>query len=549
MALATTLIRDPAGMEHTGVTAEDVAALERVLAAAGLAGMSLRGRYSVVFVYPGMGVGQVYPELAGCTTEVCTFIEEAGAFLKHGIQVVGVSGERSDPPEGCVAIPFPVGLLAQEDFGAPIAFVERGGRRYAVRKSFVIFPDGTGVLISGIEDVVAHVHRCLEIATAHRLGRFRQAALASLGENGHAVNSAAEFRGLLPNGADSVAITRADLTIPLVCKMAAPAIIAEEAGYMSRINRLLEERGHPRLFPAVMAVHTDEDPAWYLMEAADPVSLDQLLFTDPERTVMDPDREPLLTDAIRKLSNLYQATFRAEVPPVARYHYRDRFHVIPEREDAIRTYDLLVGGRPEEVLRKRVVIDGLECRSYAEQVRFLDERVDDLAQPVGAYLHGDVHLPNMLRMNGGVVMIDPRIVWDGNDVGDPGFGDPMYDFATLLHSVHVMSAILRAIDADEPERLLSATDDGGALVVTPGILRFHGNPVLDWFRESVMRHLSPEFLGPNWEARLHVGTANALLGWLKYARSVQTRHAWLAIFASVLFHLERARRLLEGREV
>lgn len=547
MALTTTPIRDRAGMEHVSITAGDVAALEGVLGAAGLAGVSLRGRYSVVFVYPGMGVGSVYPELAGCTTEVCTFIEEAGVFLKHGIQVVGVSGERSDPPEGCVAIPFPVGLLAQEDFGGPISHVERGGRRYAVRTSFVIFPDRTGVRISGIEDVVAHVHRCLEIATGHRLDRFRQAALASLSENGPAVRSAALPRGLLPNGADSVAITRADLTIPLVCKMAAPAIIAQEAGYMSRINRLLEERGHPRLFPAVMAIHTDEDPAWYLMEAADPVPLDQLLFTDPERTVIDPGREPLLSDAIGKLSNLYEATFRREVSPVAPYHYRDRFHVIPEREDTVRTYDLLVGGRLEDVLSKPAVIDGFECRSYAEQVWFLDKRVEDLAQPVGAYLHGDVHLPNILRMNGGVVFVDPRVVWDGNDVGDPGFGDPMYDFATLLHSVHVMSAILRAIDADETERLLSVTQDG-VLVATPGVLRFDGNPVLDWFGESVMRRLSPEFLGLNWEARLHVGTANALLGWLKYARSVQTRHAWQAIFVSVLYHLETARRLLEGRE-
>lgn len=548
MALATTSTRDPAGLEHTPITAHDIAAVERVLAAAGLGGVSLRDRYSVVFVYPGMGVGQVYPELAGCTTEVCTFIEEAGIFLKHGIQVVGLSGEPSDPPEGCVAIPFPVGLLAQDDFGGPIAFVERGGRRYAVRTSFVIFPDATGVRISGIEDVVAHVHRCMEITTGHRLNRFRQAALASLGVNGHAVTSAVEFRGLLPNGADSVAITRADLTIPLVCKMAAPAIIAEEAGYMNRINRLLEERGHPRLFPAVMAVHTHEEPAWYLMEGADPVSLDQVLFADPERTIIDPEREQLLADAIGKLSNLYEATFRPEVPPVAPYHYRDRFHVIPEREDTIQTYDLLVGGRLEDVLSRPAVVDGFECRPYVEQLRFLDERVDELTQPVGAYLHGDVHLPNMLRMNGGVVMIDPRIVWDGNDVGNPGFGDPMYDFATLLHSLHAMSAILRAIEVDQTERLVSVEEEGGALVAMPGILRFHGNPVLDWFRQSVMRRLSPEFLGPNWEARLYVGTANALLGWLKYARSVQTRHAWVAIFVSVLYHLETARRLLEGGE-
>lgn len=72
--------------------------------------------------------------------------------------------------------------------------------------------------------------------------------------------------------------------------------------------------------------------------------------------------------------------------------------------------------------------------------------------------------------------------------------------------------------------------------------------MLDWFRSAVLHRLPTEILGHNWEARLHVGTANALLGWLKYARSVQTRHAWLAIFVSVLYHLEVARRLLEAKE-
>lgn len=548
MAVAGSSTRDPAGTEIAPVTREVVVALEQILAEAGLAETSLRGRYSIVFVYPGMGVGQVYPELAGCTTEVCTFIHEAGVFLKHGIQVVGVSGEPSDPPEGCVAIPFPVGLIPQDRFGGPIAFVERGGRRYATRTTFLTFPDGTGVSISGISDVVAHVQRCLEIASGHRLDRFRRAALESLARNAQPLRSTVEHRGLLSNGADSVAITRVDVTLPLVCKMAAPSIIAAEAGYMGRINRLLEENGRPRIFPAVISSSTQEDPAWYLMEAADPIPLDQLLFSDRESTVIDPEREPLFADAIARLSDLYEITFRPEVSPVARYHYHDRFAVIPTRADTRTSYDLLIGGGLDDMLGRRAILDGFSCRSYTEQLVFLEAQRDVLAEPVGAYLHGDAHLPNMLAMAGGVVFVDPRTVWDGKEVGDPGFGDPVYDLATLLHSVHVMSAILHAIGAGETERLLSVADEDGVMAVAPGILRFHGNPVLSWFRDCVLRRLPSEILGRNWEARLHVGTANALLGWLKYARSVQTRHAWLAIFVSVLYHLEVARRLLEGKE-
>lgn len=532
-------VRSPIG-------ADVVETLESIITAAGL-DASLRNRYSVIFAFPGMGVGRVYPDLAGCTLEVCTFIDEAGVFAKHGINVIGLSGEKSEPPDGCLAIPFPVGVIEQDGFTDPIAYVEQDGRRYAQRASFAIFPDATGVQITGISDVVAHVRSCLELVLEHRLERFRQAAISA---ELTGLRSTAQYAGLLPNGSDSVAITRVDVSVPLVVKMAAANVVREEAGYMRRINALLEQARRPRLFPAVLAVAADEEPAWYLMEGADPVSLDRVLFSDPACTLIDPLREPLLNNGIDRLSNLYEVTLRREVPPVARYHYRDRFTVIPRRSDMQLTHQLLVGGDLEEMLRRPAVVDGIACRSYRDQLRFLDEHVGELAQPVGAYLHGDAHLPNMLIIgDDSIVFVDPRIVWDGNDVGDPGFGDPLYDFATLLHSLHVMSAILRSIESGETRDLLAVEDERDGLVVRSSRLVIHGSPIIDSFRATVRERLAPDVIGANWGARLHVGTANALLGWLKHARSVQTREAWLAIFISVLYHLEIGRRLLEGEEV
>lgn len=547
--MATTMLSvDPvAAGQRSPIGPHVVAELERAIAATGLEA-SLRGRYSVVFAFPGMGVGQSYPDLAGCTLEVCTFIDEAGVFAKHGIGVIGVSGERSEPPAGCLAIPFPVGVIEQSDFGGPIGFVEQDGRRYSQRASFVIFPDGTGVHITGVADIVGHVRGCLDLVLNHRLERFRQATVAA---DVTRLRSTTQFGSLLPNGADSVAITRVDVTIPLVAKMAAPGVVREEAGYMRRINTLLEQAGRPRLFPAVVAINADEDPAWYLMEAADPVSLDRVLFADPAWTVVDPARQPLLTAGIDRLSNLYELTFRREVPPVARYHYRDRFAVIPGRADTRLTHQLLVGGGDlEQLLSQPIVIDGFACRPYLEQLAFLEEHIAELAQPVGAYLHGDAHLPNMLIAGDeSIVFVDPRVVWDGNEVGDPGFGDPLYDFATLLHSLHVMSAILHAIDGEQTGALLTVEAARDSLHVGSAALRIHDNPVVESFRATVAERLPADIAGANWQARLHVGTANALLGWLKYARSVQTREAWLAIFVSVLYHLEVGRRLLTGEEI
>lgn len=554
MTTVTPLV-DPAALGRAEpIGAETTEALLALIHRAGVAGATLQHRYSVIFAFPGMGVGKRYPDLAGCTMEVCAFIDEVGVFAKHGIDVIGLSGEVSEPPEGCLDLPFPVGLIAQDDFApdGPIRSLDQDGRRYAERTSFVTFPDGSGLRITGIADVSGHVRQCLELALAHRLERFRQATMhGAIGS----LRSSAELRSLLPNGADSVAISRVDVTIPLVAKMASPAIVRQEAGYMSRINTMLEEAGKPRLFPAIVTMNDGEDPAWYLMEAADPVSLDRVLFADAERSAIDPARQGLLWSGIDRLSNLHELTLRRERSPVSVYHYRDRFSVIPARSDTRLTYELLVGNELDsldELLDRPIVVDGMACHAYSDQLDFLAESIGELAQPVGAYLHGDAHLPNMLIADGGeqVVFVDPRVVWDGKEVGAPGFGDPLYDYATLLHSVHVMSAILQAVAEEHTDRLLSVSrPDGGPLELASGTMRIHRNPALGWFHAAMAHRLPREVAGANWEARIHVGTANALVGWLKYARSLQTGHAWMAVYASLLYHLEIGRRLLHHEEV
>jgi len=544
---------DPAGAEVTGIGPDEVAELERLLASSGLAEISLRQRYTVVFVFPGIGAGDLYPELAGCTAEVCTFSDQAPAFSRYGIQLVGLSTEPAAPEGNFLSrFPFHLGRLPR-DFNSPlIERLERDGRAFARRTTFLIYPDATGVRIGTILDSSAHVRRCFELITARRLEAYRQAVARHLHHGGAALRPALQLRTFLPNGADSVSITQLGLRSELVCKMADPRIVAEEAGYMDRINGLLHEHGRPPLFPAVVAICADERPGWYLMEAASPLALDGLLFADDARTTLKAERRPLLHNALRKLSNLYEITFRREIPKVARYHYRDRFHVIPSRADFRATIEFVFAGETglDELLTTRLQVGDILCRSYREQLQFLDEAVDELVQPVGAYLHGDVHLPNMLiGRDGDVVFIDPRVVWDGNDVGDPGFGDPSYDFATLLHSLHYMSAILKAIEDGDTEALLTlqpARDDRGVTWrVTGGLLQLHQSPTVEWFKGWIGAHVPAAVLGAHWQTRLHIGTANATLGWLKYARSVKTRHAWMAIFAATLYHLEVGRRWLE----
>ena len=255
---------DPAtsGAHLTSLSGEDVEQLGEVIRLSGLSDVSLHGRLSIVFAYPGMGVGDVYPELTGCTSEVCAFIEESAVFEKHGIQVIGLSTEPSEPPPGCLAIPFPTGVLPQQGVVSPLDFVQKAERRYAVRASFIVGPDGTGEKLTDIEDVVAHVRRCFRLAMERRLARYRDAAMEYLSSGGNGVQPSVTLCDLLPNGADSVAIPRVDVTLELVAKLADRSIIVQEAGYIRRINRLLVDHGRSELFPSVLAICDTEDPAW-----------------------------------------------------------------------------------------------------------------------------------------------------------------------------------------------------------------------------------------------------------------------------------------------
>lgn len=550
--------RDPAGAEVESIGSREVEALERLLASSDLPDVSLEARYSVVFIYPGVGAGDRYPELAGCTAELCTFADETTEFIKHGIQLAGISTQPTKPPGDFFGgFPFPIGQLPKDTVEPLIELVTRGEDIYATRRSFVVFPDRTGVMVTDIKDPVGHVRKCFDIAIKRRLDEYRKVAISYFQETGSSVTSQMTHGGFLANGADSVSISNVDFSARLVSKMASSDIVAQEGGYMRRINQLLKENSRPTLFPGILAIQTDERPAYYLMEAANPTSLDHLVFDDQTMTRLRRERLHVLSGALAKLANLYELSFRPEEPAVARYHYLDRFPTIIERPDFRETYAFMFAGTPtlDEILRAPFVVDGdFVCRSMQDQIEMLGANVDRLVQPLGAYLHGDVHLKNMLASEDGrdVVFVDPRIVWDGNDVGDPGFGDPLYDFGTLLHSLHVMSAILMAIDAQETDALLSIQEDDvdGArgLITWPGVLRITGSDTPTWFAEWMEATVHPNILGEHWRARLYVNTANALLGWLKYARAVRTRHAWLAIFASTLYYLELAGREFESKE-
>ena len=418
------------GAHLTSLSGEDVNRLGEAIRLSGLSDVSLDGRLSVVFVYPGMGVGDVYPEMAGCTSEVCAFIEESVVFEKHGIQVIGLSTEASEPPSGCLAIPFATGLIPQHGVGSPLDFVEKAERRYAVRASFVVGPDGTGEKITDIKDVVSHVRRCFRLAMDRRLARYRDAAMEYLSSGGNGIQPNVTLRGLLPNGADSVAIPRLDVTLELVAKLADGAIISQEAGYIRRINRLLVDHGRSELFPTVLAICDTEDPAWYLMEAVDPTKLDEIVFADQARTILSDTGKTAIESAVDKLIVLYQLTMSPETPAVARYHYLERFLQLPQRDDFRSAFALLVGGDmgvlEEHFAAVDVDIGVFEDKMSRPQRLYFRSpqfnacliRIDDMVVMIGAFILGYKVFVHRIAFLARIIRATPVLVKQAMYPGD-----------------------------------------------------------------------------------------------------------------------------------
>lgn len=294
--------RDPAGAEVETIGPGEVEALEKLLAASGLPEVSLESRYSVVFVYPGVGAGDRYPELAGCTAELCTFADETTEFVKHGIQLAGISTLPTKPSGDFFGgFPFPVGQLPKDAAEPLVELVTRDEDTYATRRSFLVFPDGTGVRITDIKDPVGHVRKCFDIAIKRRLDEYRKVAISYFQRTGASLTSQMTHAGFLANGSDSVSISTVDFSARLVSKMASSDIVAQEGGYMQRINQLLEDSNRPALFPRVLAIRTDERPAYYLMEAANPTSLDHFMFEDESMTRLRRERLHMLSGALAKV--------------------------------------------------------------------------------------------------------------------------------------------------------------------------------------------------------------------------------------------------------
>ncbi|GAA0585815.1 hypothetical protein GCM10010172_83820 [Paractinoplanes ferrugineus] len=492
---------------------------------------------AVVFAYPGHGVGERYSELSGCTNQMLLLSSAQHELQRLGIGVAALSTEPS--ARHAHLDPALTSRIRRADAAAAgvLPHVDRAGERYLTRWTVILGGRWHGTLIEEIEDSVEHTRAVIDLLVATRLQSW--AAVAGIEAQDARVTAS------YANGADSVGIVAFGGHPPIVAKVGPRDVITAEADFVDLVNGRLRDAGRPELFPLRFGTLVDGTIATSLMEQVDPTTMDEVVFADGGRWQLRPDAVATLRPHLDLLRQFYRSSAEQRPPTVGDYLYRQRFHEIVRHPGFRGSFAAFLPGWSlagflDAGLR---LPGGRVLPSYRESLALLDDLAPGLLPAAGSLVHGDVHLRNMMRRADGTpVFVDPRTIWDGVDRPDIGYGDPVYDYATLLHSALPMSGILTAIAAGTAAGLLAglpAAPADGVLDLTGLTTPFRLDAGLREL-ETCLVTASAETGGPKARARLHVGAANALAGWLKYEQALRHPAAWLAVYAYVLWYLDRA---------
>ncbi|WP_143593026.1 phosphotransferase [Streptomyces albireticuli] len=350
-------------------------------------------------------------------------------------------------------------------------------------------------------------------------------------------------------GSDSIGVVQFDAGTELVAKIGEAGMIRSETGFTSRTNDSLTGIGRDPLFPRLHGVHIEGRQGVSIMEAAEAADLERRLFSDEARTELAPDAADVLAPYLGQLARWYRLTAGDRRPTSADYLYRERFHALREQPALRSTFRLCFGDRDLDahLAADLTLPGGTRVPGYTAATAWLDEHAPHLLPHTGAQVHGDIYPTNMLRRaGGGPVFIDPRTVWEQRPRPDIGYGDPVFDLATLLHGLLPMPAILHAARQGKAAALFGdAFDPARPHDVSALRLPLRFSDRLRAMEDRLIATAPGTEPAHTVRCRLYIGAACSLAGWLKYENTLRTPHAWTATYAYTVWYLWQARTVHE----
>ncbi|WP_139405812.1 hypothetical protein [Aeromonas veronii] len=453
--------------------------------------------FTLLFVYPGVGVGKVFDDLAGCTKQLCLLADTQQRAHGLGIQIAALSSVDT-LTEALTNTYFPIGVINQDNIPEDLKVI-KNGRSFFTRAAYLKHPTGEverWLEPDGIRMVDSGFHK-VEQAYLHYVHQVTHDELPIALLKDKSVT-------ILPNGADSRGVLHLALNKDYILKRQSILDSEREASYMIAMNDVADP-----LFPHIHSHKSISHEHWVVM--------DKLL--KPEKLE--------LKLVLTRLSKFYCATRNFTSVDLS-YHLAERFYVIAESEGFSQTLSMHDFDK-YSLIRLPVFIKGRKTYCLQEAIHEIARITPHLKAPFVCAIHGDVHIPNLLHNDQGQLrLIDPRLTWDDKFSVD-GVFDPTYDFATLLHSY-----MMDALDTSFVEEMPT-----GELVI-PDVFFEVGSQLESAFLEC-LSGLLPELADDTgFITKLRIFCANATFGWLKYPAAVKTRAHLLSYIAMTIFWLDRA---------
>ncbi len=438
-----------------------------------------------------------------------------------GIDVIGISTE--EVPEKTEHVNY----YRLSEPQTPFRSVLVEGKVFLARDTYFIA--GDNVLVVEVDDVDKHLcvaEKWIGKQLQRLLGLTIEDTRINLEKN-------IELSERLKSGADSLAIIKFETDPKAVLKIGDPKIIDLETDFISNMSGT-----GVKAFPVIYSNgKLSNGNSWYLMAGANPhKGVEYELFRSLEHGILTDDWRNKLCDMISPLKTIYKNSITKHSCRIAQYHYVDRVKSITKRKDFIESYDRLdISHLPcDKFLNQKIILNDSSIGRFYQIVNHVSAIHEKNNSVYSCMIHGDLHLKNILYASKGdqYVFIDPRLQWDDQPIDKFGYSDPVYDMATMLHSISSMSFILGRIKARETEEIARYEIKKGAIKITLSDDLASNLTTADSGIVDVCKNILPEeILGGHWESRLYAGASNALFGWLKYINAVRTKEAWIGIYA------------------